>query len=592
MIKTITKTFHKTIDKIIAKDANEEKLYLFITMTTGILAAVVTTLIHHVVFYLRELLGTDQTFTQKSFLLGGIAIFISGWLTTRKFPFTVGSGVPQVKIALAVYNGRIKLGSTIAKFFTTVLSLGSGVSLGREGPSVAVSAGIGSYLGEIFHLSKKRVKALVAVGSAGAIAAGFHIPITAVVFTLEEVVGNLNAKVLGSIVISSVIASITAQFLTGGDALFSQLYYKLNDKRELIFYSFIGISSGLLGPLWMNSVLALRKFNRTKMQNHRLSFIMIAFCIVGLLSQIHPGVLGSGAGTIEITLLSLILDPKLLITLFVLKFFSTSLCYSTGMSGGLFMPTLLMGATLGSIIGSLAGILFPEITSNTGAYALVGMGAFFVTVIRTPFTSIMLVFELTRDYHIMLPLMIATAIAYRISSHYGNQSIYERISEQDGIHLPTEEDNEALETLPVSDAMVTDVKTLSANITINECVEEVRGSNITGYPVLKSGRLIGVVSKAEILTNFTKNNGDKKIESICEMKVIKIYPDQSLHVAFHRLKRFQISRLPVVSRLDDKKLVGIITAKEIVESFGFQIRQDNKSSEIIEKKDEDVISNS
>ncbi len=562
------------MDKLIANESNEEKLYLAITIATGVMAAVLAVALHHGIFYLRDLFETDKAFGPKAFILGGIAIFISGWLTTRKFPFTVGSGVPHVKLALAVYNGKIKMGSTVAKFITTTLALGSGVSLGREGPSVTIAAGFGSWLGDTFHLSKRRIKALVAVGSAGAISAGFHTPISAVVFTLEEVVGNLNAKVLGSIVISSVIASITAQFLTGGDALFSQLYYKLNDHRELFFYLVIGIVSGLLGPLWMKSVLALRKFNRTKMKNHRLTFIMIAFCSVGLLSHIHPGVLGSGQGTIENTLLSLILDPKVLITLFILKFISTSLCYSTGMSGGLFMPTLLMGATLGSIIGSIAGILFPEITSNTGAYALVGMGAFFVTVIRTPFTSVMIVFELTRDYHIMLPLMIANAIAYSISTRFGSQSIYERISEQDGIHLPTEEDNEALETLPVEESMIRDVISFHANLTIAECYEKVKASTITGYPILNNGRLIGMISKAEILSNHSKKNFDKKLSAICERKVIKIYPDQSLHVAFHRLKRFQISRLPVVSRLDDKKLVGIITAKEIVESFGYQIRQE------------------
>ncbi len=559
-----------------ANEANEEKTYLFITMATGVFAAIIAVSIFEFAEYLKGIFTTNQTFTSKSFLLGGLSIFVAGWFTTRKFPFTAGSGIPNVRIALAVYNGRIRIGSTIAKYLTTLFTVASGVSLGHVGPAVTTASGLGSWLGESFHLSKKRIKALVAVGSAGAISAGFNTPITAVVFTLEEIVGNLNAKILGSIVISSVVASITAQFLTGNEPLFTQLYYKLNDNRELIFYLIIGAISGVTGPLWMNSVLALRKFNRTHMANHRLSFIMIAFCCVGLVSFIHPGILGSGQRTLEETLLSLILDPRILVTLFLLKFILTSLCYSTGMSGGLFMPTLLMGATLGSIIGSFAGALFPEITSNTGAYALVGMGAFFVTVMRAPFTSVMLVFELTRDYNVMLPLMIANVVAFKISTYFGNTSIYEKISEQDGIHLPTEDDNEALESLPVEDSMIKDVVSLNATLNVADIYEQIKDSKITGFPVLRSGRLIGMISKAEILSNYTKKNLDKKLDSLCEKKVIKIYPDQSLHVAFHRLKRFQISRLPVVSRLDDKRLVGIITAKEIVESFGYKIQEQNK----------------
>ena len=564
----------KVLEKFLKNEITEERTYFALTLLTGVIAAVVAVALHHSVAFMQNLLHTKTTFTLKSFVYGGIAILISGWLTTRKFPSTMGSGIPGVRIALAVYHGRIRFLPTIMKFVTTCLSLGAGVSLGREGPTVAIASGFGSYFGTFFAMSKKRIKALVAVGSAGGIAAAFNTPISAVVFTLEEVVGDLNAKVLGSIVISSVVASITAQMLTGNQAIFSQMYYKLNNPIELVFYLAIGVSASFMGPLWMNTVLKLRKFNRTVMHNHRLSFIILAFVTVGILSQIHPGVLGSGEGTLENTLLSLIMDPKVLITLFVLKFFSTSLCYSTGMSGGLFMPTLLMGATLGSIIGAVASNFFPDITSNTGAYALVGMGAFFVTVIRAPFTSIIMIFELTRDYNIILPLMIANAVAYGISSKFGKESIYERISDQDGIHLPTRDDNEVLETLTVEEAMRTDLVSFNASVSIQDAYESIRDSIITGFPVLRNGRLVGMVSRSNLKSEIAKKNQEKNVEFICEKKVIKIYPDQSLLVAFHRLNRFQVSRLPVVSRLDDKRVIGIITAQDIVKKFGYEIRDD------------------
>lgn len=564
------------IAKFFKNEITEERTYLVLTILAGITGALVAVSIEHVVNLLRTLLHTNTTFTWKSFLFGGIAVFISGWLTTRKFPWTAGSSVPNVRIALAVFHGKIDLKNTLAKYVTTILSLGAGISLGPEGPIVAIASGFGSFLGTFFSMSKKRVKALVAVGSAGGIAAAFNTPITAVVFTLEEVVGDLNAKILGSIVIAAVVASITAQFIHGNAPLFAQLHYKLTDPKELIFYLGIGLISALFGPLWMKTVIKLREFNKTKMKNHKLTFIMISFVCVGLLSQIHPGVIGSGHGTIENTLLSLILDPKILGTLFILKFLSSAICYSSGVSGGLFLPTLLMGATLGSFIGAISSQFFGDYNITIGAYALVGMGAFFAAVVRAPFTSILMVFELTRDYNIILPLMIASITAFVISSRIEKESIYELIAEQDGIHLPTREDHEVLEQMIVEDAMIDSVLSLEATMTISHVFENNCKKSVSGFPVLRNGRLIGMISQADIKTEMAKGNGEKSIDQICEKKVIKIYPDQSLLVAFHRLKRFQISRLPVVSRLDDRHLIGIITAQDIVKNFGYQIMEEDK----------------
>jgi len=235
-----------------------------------------------------------------------------------------------------------------------------------------------------------------------------------------------------------------------------------------------------------------------------------------------------------------------------------------------------MGATLGSFVGAVSTEFFQDANISAGAYALVGMGAFFAAVIRAPFTSIIMVFELTRDYNIILPLMIASIVAFVLSSRIEKESIYELIAEQDGIHLPTREDHETLEQMTVEDAMVTDITSYNANLLIKEAFGMNKGSLISGFPILRNGRVIGMVSRSDISTEMAKGNGEKTVEQICEKKVIKIYPDQSLLVAFHRLKRFQISRLPVVSRLDDKHLIGIITAQDIIRNFGYQIKEEEK----------------
>jgi len=564
------------LKKLIQNEITEERTYFALTLLTGVSAAIVAVFLHKSTYFLMNYFGTNKAFTLEAFLYGGLAIFASGWISTRLYPTSSGSGIPGVRVALAVYHGNIKLGDTIAKLLTTILSLSTGFSLGREGPTATIAAGIGSFFGNFFSMSKKRVKALVAVGSAGGVAAAFNTPIAAVVFTLEEVVGDLNAKVLGSIIISSVTASITASALQGNHAMFSDLAYTLKDPKELIFYLVIGLSCALIGPLWMNSVLKTRAVSLKLFKGHRLTIIMFTFFLVAGVSYIEPEALGSGHGTIEGALLSLIRDWKVIIWLLAIKFVLTAICYASGVSGGLFLPTLMLGAMIGSLVGSFAGQLFPEITSNTGAYALVGMGAFFAAVIRAPFTSIIMVFELTRDYNIMLPLMIANVVSYSISSRISKQSIYEKISEQDGIHLPTRDDDDILESLLVEDGMIDDVFSLNGKDTVEEVAEIVKTKAFSGYPVLKNGQLIGMVSINEIGQQFAKGNKEIKIEEICTKQIIHIYQDQSLLVAFHKLKKHQISRLPVVSRLNDKRLIGIITAENIVSQFGYHIQDYDK----------------
>ncbi|MCF8057905.1 MAG: chloride channel protein [Bacteriovoracaceae bacterium] len=568
----LSEFWNNRILKFLLKNSiNEERTYFVLTLIVGLLAAVVAVGLHKLTHFLVEFFGTQKPFELKAFLWGGFALFVSGYLTTRKFPSTSGSGIPGVRVGLAVYHGRITIVQTIMKFITSVLSLSSGFSLGREGPTAAIAAGIGSYFGQIFHLSKRKVKALVAIGAAGGIAAAFNTPIAAVVFTLEEIVGDLNAKVLGNIVISSVVASIAAHLMMGNSPTFQALEYKLGHPLELGLYVLVGLATAIMGPIWTKSVLLCRDFNMKIFKGHRLTIIMVTFLLIAGISYIRPEVLGSGHGTIEDALLNLFKDWRFLLSLFVLKFFATTICYGSGVSGGLFLPTLLMGATLGSLCGSVFQLVFPDIGLNIGAFALVGMGSYFVSVIRAPFTSIIMVFEMTRDYHIILPLMIANMVSYYISSKLHEGSIYESISEQDGVHLPTKEDNEILESLIVEDAMVESPFSINANLSIKDAHELIEEEPYSGFPILKNGLLVGMVAKSDIKQAIAKEEFDKPVMDIAEKKIITIYPDQSLMVAFHKLDRFHVSRLPVVSRINDKRMIGIITAENIVSRFGYHI---------------------
>lgn len=550
-----------------------ERMYLTLTLVAGLGAGLLAVLMRTSISFLSHSLGTHEQFTLTTLFAGLFLIAVSGYLTTRFFPSTSGSGVPFVKVAITVYNGNIRLFQWFFKMITSIFSLSSGIALGMEGPTVMVSSGFASSLGQMFNLSKRRVKALCAVGSAGGIAAAFNTPIAAVVFTLEEIVGDMNARMLGAIVISSVIASVTAAMLLGNNAIFPYTSYTYQSPIELLVYFSLGIFAAFLGPLFVKGMLKLRGFYKSRYKGNVLVSSMLAITIMALLSQITPHVLGSGHHTI-----SLLLDGDLssawnISGLFLLKFVAIIICFSSGISGGLFMPTLCLGALSGALMEQLWSPVLPQSLDNISAFVLVGMGAFFAAVIRAPFTSILMIFEMTENHEIILPLMIANITAYTIANKLQDGSVYENLSEQEGVHLPSKDDHEVLKTLLVEDAMTRDVVILSANQTIGDAYKMSLKTGFAGFPIEKDEKIYGMISIEDVNTYKAQNKKEAFLRDLCTTQVISVYPDQSLLLAFHLLKKYHISRLPVVSRLNDS-IVGILTAEDIVSHFGFHIQEE------------------
>lgn len=272
---------------------DQETLFFALTLVVGVGSAVIATFIFEATEYLSALAKTNEPPTWSSFFSAFSFILVSGYITTRLSPESAGSGIPQTKIALVAHHGKIRLADWGLKLLASVTSLSSGITLGREGPTVAVTSGLGSTIGRLFSLKNQYVKSLVAVGSAGGLAAAFNTPIAAVTFTLEEVVGNLNAKALGPIVISSVAAAVTAKVLYGGESVFSGVKYVFEDPHELWFYLITGLIAALIGPLWVKLILQLRKMNKSVFKHHRLSIIIVAFLSVYACATIFPHVLGN-----------------------------------------------------------------------------------------------------------------------------------------------------------------------------------------------------------------------------------------------------------------------------------------------------------
>jgi CIC family chloride channel protein len=321
------------------------------------------------------------------------------------------------------------------KFITGVLCIGSGHSMGREGPSVQIGAGIASAAAQWLRLPPERVRDLLPVGAAGALAAAFNTPVSAVLFALEEIIGDMNAPLLGSAVIASVASVLVERAILGNDPLFRVPTYHLVHPAELAAYALLGVAGGVLSLVFCKSLLALRAaFKRLPARTAAWQPAMGGL-VIGVLILFVPQVMGVGYEYVDQALNGgLVL--RTMMALCLLKILSTVVSYSSGNAGGIFGPTLYIGAMAGGAAGMLAHRVAPFPVGDPGAYALVGMGALFAGIIRAPMTSVFMIFEITQDYQILVPLMVANLLSFTISKRYQPLTIYHALLEQDGVHLP------------------------------------------------------------------------------------------------------------------------------------------------------------
>ena len=353
-----------------------------------------------------------------------VGTLVSGYLLFRYFPNARGSGIPQTKFALFIQDGYISLRTVLGKFVACSISLASGIALGREGPSVQIGAGIASVLGRRFGLSKANVKALLPVGSAAALAAAFNTPIAAVLFSLEEILGDLHAPVLASVVLSSATSWMVLHLILGDQPLFHVPAYRLVNPLEFGIYAILGVIGGVASVCFVKLLLKLRIWFRQLPASTVWLQPTAGGLLMGIFGLSMPEVLGVGYDYVD-RVLTGDFPIKIVALLAVMKLIATPACYSSGNAGGIFGPSLFIGAMIGGTIGSIAHSLLPGLTANPGAYALVGMGTAFAGIVRTPLTSVIMIFEMTRDYSIIVPLMISNLIAFFISQRLQREPIYE-----------------------------------------------------------------------------------------------------------------------------------------------------------------------
>jgi CIC family chloride channel protein len=501
-------------------------------------------------------------------LIPVVGSLVMGYLLYSYFPDARGSGVPQTKAALYAREGRITAGTMFGKFFCTSATLASGIPLGREGPTVQVGAGIASVLGRHLGLRPEKVKALIPVAAAAAIAAAFNTPLAAVLFALEEIVGDLHAPVLGSVVLAAATSWGVLRLLLGNDPLFKVPQYQLVNPWEFAIYAVLGVAGGLVSVAFTKLLLGMRE-RFLKFPRKTLPFQpVIGGVVVGLMGWFVPQVMGVGYEHVG-AVLNGGMALRLMVLLLVLKLFAVTTSYASGNAGGIFGPSLFLGAMLGGTIGTVAHNLFPYHVATAGAYALVGMGTVFAGIVRAPMTSVVMIFEITRDYAVIVPLMISNLVSLFIASRLQKQPIYEALARQDGIHLPTAETRQQEGHWQVMLAMRPAKEILSADMTVQEALEKICSSESTAWPVSHNQDLIGVLSLGKLQQAAAAGLEPKRLEELIDgVDFPHLHVDHPLSLALERMGACQINAMPVVSRANIHKLEGIVTLKDVLALYG------------------------
>ena len=491
-----------------------------------------------------------------------------GYLLFRYFPDARGSGVPQTKAALFAREGHITFGTVFGKFFCTSATLASGIPLGREGPAVQVGAGIASVLGRKLGLRPEKVKALLPVGAAAAIAAAFNTPLATVLFALEEVVGDLHAPVLGSVVLASATSWGVLRLLLGNDPLFQVPQYQILNPLELALYAILGVAGGLVSVVFTKILLSMRE-RFLRLPRKTVWFQPLAGGLtVGMMGWFVPQVLGVGYKHVG-EVLNGRMAIRLMVLLMILKLIAVTTSYASGNAGGIFGPSLFIGAMLGGIVGNVAHGLLPTYVAAPGGYALVGMGTAFAGIVRAPMTSVVMIFEITRDYSIIVPLMISNLVSFFISSRLQPKPIYEVLAHQDGIHLPSAETRLQRGQHQVIQAMRAATEILAAKMSVGEALDKTKESQFHSWPVIDERGVVGVASRNALENAFAEGAAAEQLFKFVDaLNFPHVHVDHSLHFALERMGAAQMDVLPVVSRANAHKLEGIVTLRDVLDTYG------------------------
>jgi chloride channel protein, CIC family len=547
----------------------EETFFLILSVFIGVFSGLAVVCFRFAIDWCRiYLVGSGATpSTSRLLLAPTLAGLVIAVLVIHIFPLARGSGVNQTKAALYIYNGYIPLRTAVGKFITAALAIGSGHSLGPEDPSLQIGASLASALGRRMRLSRDRMRLIAPVGAAAGLAAAFNAPISAVLFVIEEVIGRWTAGILGSVVLSAVSSVVVMRWFLGSESLFRIPAVQLERPSELIAYSILGIVGGLASVAFSIGVTKLRPRCKALPRWTQYFQPALAGFLIGLIAVLGaPQVMGAGYEYIDEAMHGQF-TWQMLAILAGLKIIATLFSFVSGTPGGMFAPTLFIGAMLGAAVGGAEHVVLPHLTGSPGTYALVGMGVLFAGFLRAPMTSVFMVLEVSGNYSIIVPVIIANTLAYVISRSLQPTAIFDVLTRQDGLDLPSMEEQREEGVLRVEDAMKPMVDpVLQGDDTVAGALAQVGESASEILLVRLSPTGWSSVSKADLQRMAGEGKGELSLNSLFVTRQIPyLHPDHTLDTALRYVDQWP--RVPVVSRADFRKLEGVISQQDVLRRY-------------------------
>jgi CIC family chloride channel protein len=551
----------------------EERIFLILAIYIGVISGLAVVCFRVVIDWSRiELLGSAvNPSRERALIVPAAAGLVVAVLVIWVFPRVRGSGVNQTKAALYIYNGFIPMRTAIGKFICSSLAIGAGHSLGPEDPSLQIGAALASAVGRRLKLSRDRLRLVAPLGAAAGLAAAFNAPISAVLFVIEEVIGRWSAGILGAVVLSAISSVVVARAFLGADPLFRIPTIPDVQPAELLAYAVLGVVGGIASVVFARLIGVLRP--RLKDLPRWTQYLQpaIAGVLIGLIAWLGaPQVMGAGYQYID----QAIHDQftwQVLGILAGLKILSTTLSFTSGTPGGMFAPTLFIGAMLGGAVGGVERLLFPHLTFSVAAYCLVGMGVLFCGFLRAPLTSVFMVLEVSGNYAIILPVIVANTLAYVISRNLQPVPIFDMLTRQDGLELPSLEEERNLPALRIEDAMrAPSVPVLEAEELAVAAWQRVKSTAQQALFVRFPNRDWMSIPKPELAGLALQDPNVTLADALAEKSGLdvlpKLYPDHSLDVALRYVRDSAV--LPVINRADGRKLEGIISLTDVLGAYG------------------------
>ncbi|MEO6805912.1 MAG: chloride channel protein, partial [Edaphobacter sp.] len=568
--------------------AREEYLFLLLSIFIGIISGLLAVSFRMAIEWLSVLLlgSSPQPHQARLIFVPALAGLVIAVLTRYLFPNVRGSGINQTKAALYIHNGYISSRTVIGKFLLSALAIGSGHSLGPEDPSLQIGAGVASLISRRFGMSKEKLRIFAPVGAAAGLAAAFNAPISAILFVIEEVIGQWSAAVLGSIVLAAVSSVVVARSFWGAQPIFRIPTVTLRDPRELMAYAVLGVAGGFASLLFAKSLSWLRPKLRSQPSWSQMIQPALAGLLVGGIGYFGlTQVMGAGYEAIDQAMHSQF-AWRMLLVLALFKIIATTLSFSSGTPGGMFAPTLFIGAMLGAAVGTFEKIYFPHLTGSIGSYALVGMGVLFAAFLRVPLTSVFMVLEVSGNYSIVVPVIVANTIAYLISRVLLPVPIFEVLTNQDGLYLPSMEEVREESDPHIEDALqpVT-VPILQGSETIagvTASLAQYEGSKAAPVVLVQCSNGLWYCAKREELEALVSGspsatNNEPAVSSTAGQPPVTLeghlgaertpvlFPDLPLSSALPHFRRWPL--LPITNRAMRGALEGAVSLQDVLNRY-------------------------